>query len=100
MCQRPLPSTTPGPTPSAASLAVSDAQAEERIPPGLGRPGEGPASLVALDAGGRPIHSKPNNRTPSQGKVRPWEYPTRTPEGACGLSASPLSGLTGAAGRR
>lgn len=82
----------------AAHIVTAVAPAEERIPPGLGRPGEGPASLVPLDAQGQPIHSKPSDRTASQGNVRAWEYPAQTPQGACGLSASPLHGLTASGG--
>ncbi len=78
----------------AAHIVTELAPAEERIPPGLGRRPQGPASLMPLDARGQTIHYKTNNLTPFQGKVRAWEYPARTPEGSCGLHASPLPGLT------
>jgi hypothetical protein len=83
----------------AAHIVTEVAPAEERIPPGLGRRPQGPASLVPLDARGQPIHYKPNNLTPVQGRVRAWEYPARTPEGSCGLRASPLPGLTARGGK-
>ena len=82
----------------AAHIVTPVAPAEERIPQGLGRQPQSPASLVPLDARGQPIHYKPNNLTPFQGKVRGWEYPARTPQGACGLRASPLPGLTARGG--
>ncbi len=82
----------------AVRIVTPVAPAEERIPQGLGRQPQGP-SLVPLDPQGQPIHGKPNSLTPSQGKVRAWEYPGRTPEGSCGLHASPLPGLTARGGK-
>ncbi len=72
---------------------------EQRIPPGLGGESHGPSSLVPLDAAGRPIPSKPNHLDPSQGTIHSWEYPASTPEGACGLRASGLTGLTAQGGK-
>ncbi len=83
----------------AAHIVTAIAPADERIPPGLGRRPQGPASLVPLDAQGQPIHYKSNNLSPFQGRVRAWEYPARTPEGSCGLRASPLRGLTARGGK-
>ena len=78
-----------------AARIVTAAPAEERIPPGLGRrPSRRPESFVALDAHGQPIHSPRQREALSQGSVRVWEYPGKTPQGACGLRASPPSGLT------
>ncbi len=69
-------------------------------PDGDPRPGgRGPRSLVALDAEGQPIGSKPQRETPAQAMVRSWDYPGRTPEGSCGLRASPMPGLTAQGGR-
>jgi hypothetical protein len=82
----------------AAQIVTAVAPAEERIPPGLGRRAQGPASLAPLDAQGQPIRSKSNNLSPFQGKVLAWEYPAKTPEGSCGLSARPLPGLTASGG--
>jgi hypothetical protein len=82
----------------AVQIVTAVAPAEERIPQGLGRQPQGP-SIVPLDAQGQPIHYKPNNLTPFQGKVRAWEYPARTPEGSCGLRASSLPGLTARGGK-
>jgi hypothetical protein len=82
----------------AAHIVTAIAPAEERIPPGLGRP-QGPSSLVPLDGQGQPIHYKPNSLSPFQGRVRSWEYPAQTPASSCGLRASPLPGLTAQGGQ-
>lgn len=82
----------------AARIVTPVTPAEERVTPGLGRRPRGPQSLVPLDAQGQPIHYKPNTVTPFQGKVRSWEYPAQTPQGSCGLRASPLPGLTAQGG--
>jgi len=82
----------------AVRIVTAVTPAEERIPQGLGRQPQGP-SLVPLNAQGQPIHGKPNNLAPVQGKVHAWEYPARTPEGSCGLRASPLPGLTARGGK-
>ncbi len=63
-------------------------------------PGDmGPRSLVPLDAEGQPIDSKPQRETPLQAMVRSWNHPGRTPEGSCGLRASPMPGLTARGGQ-
>ncbi len=61
--------------------------------------GMGPRSLVPLEAEGQPIGSKPQRETPTQAVMRSWDYPGRTPEGSCGLRASPIPGLTTQGGR-
>lgn len=83
----------------AARIVTAVSSTEERVPQGPGSRPLGPSSLVPLDAEGQPIQYKPNNRTPSQGKVRSWEYPAATPDGSCGLRASGLSGLTAQSGK-
>lgn len=71
--------------------------AEERAPAEFRT--QGSSSPVPFDSEGQPIHYKGNNLDPSQGTVHPWEYPAPTPEGACGLRASDLPGLTARSGR-
>lgn len=73
--------------------------AEARVPPGLDHGTHGPISLTPLDAEGRPTHSKPDRLNPSQGTIHSWEYPASTPEGACGLRASGLTGLMAQGGK-
>jgi hypothetical protein len=74
------------PIESTETTAVSD---------GGPRPsGEGPRSLVPLEAQGRPIGFKQEQRTPLQAVVRSWQYPGRTQDGSCGLRANPMPGLT------
>lgn len=85
----------------AARVLTPMQSTETTVPPGgdLRPSGEGPHSLVPLDAEGRPIGFKQEQRTPLQAVVRSWKYPEGTPEGSCGLRASPMPGLTAQGGQ-
>jgi hypothetical protein len=56
------------------------------------------ATLVPLDARGRSIPDQQQLRTPIQGTVRSWRYPSRAPQGSCQLRSNGLPGLSARSG--
>lgn len=95
---RRVPTTTVPGLPYGLRVARIETTSTEPLPPAMRQAvrREGTV-LVAFDAQGRRLPDD-RNRSQRQSDVGTWHYPSRPPEGACGLRAAGLAGLSARGG--